>query len=88
VFELSSEILDKILKIDPPAGYTREGIIIPPDYYAVIEKKATIMGKETIKRDIEKAEGLPQGFIFSDDYTPRILIEQGKVLAIEILKKV
>ena len=83
---MSNEILDKF-KEEPPEGYIREGIIIPPDYYAVIEKKATIMGKETIKTEIEKAEGLPQGFIFSSDYTPRILIENGKVVAIEILKR-
>lgn len=83
---MSSEILDKF-KEDPPEDYVREGIIVFPDYYAVIEKKATIMGKETIKREIEKAEGLPQGFIFSPDYTPRILIEGGKVVAVEILKK-
>ncbi|MHA1694817.1 MAG: hypothetical protein ACTSWR_07015 [Candidatus Helarchaeota archaeon] len=83
---MTQEILNKF-KEEPPEGYIREGIIIPPDYYAVIEKKATIMGKETIKRDLEKAEGLPQGFIFSPDYTPRILIENGKVVAIEILKK-
>ncbi|MHA1270705.1 MAG: hypothetical protein ACTSPY_13005 [Candidatus Helarchaeota archaeon] len=81
------EVLDKF-KEEPPEGYVREGIIIPPDYYAVIEKKATIMGKETTTREIEKAESLPQGFIFSPDYTPRILIENGKVVAIEILKKV
>ena len=84
---MSKEILDKVLKEDPPEGYAREGIIITPDYYAVIEKKATIMGKETVTSDIEKAEGLPQGFIFSKDYTPRILIENGKVVAIEVLKK-
>jgi len=83
---MAQEILDKF-KEDPPEGYIREGIIIPPDYYAVIEKKTTIMGKESVKREIEKAENLPQGFIFSPDYTPRILIENGKVVAIEILKK-
>ncbi|MHA1229465.1 MAG: hypothetical protein ACTSRP_02850 [Candidatus Helarchaeota archaeon] len=80
------EILDKF-KEEPPEGYIREGIIIPPDYYAVIEKKAMIMGKETTKTEIEKTEGLPEGFIFSPEYTPRILIEKGKVIAIEILKK-
>ncbi|MBD3230265.1 MAG: hypothetical protein GF329_18955 [Candidatus Lokiarchaeota archaeon] len=82
---MSEEILNKFE--DTPEGYSREGVIIPPDYYAVIEKKATIMGKETVKREIEKTESLPQGFIFSPDYTPRILIENGEVVAIEILKK-
>ncbi|TFF87138.1 MAG: hypothetical protein EU549_05340 [Promethearchaeota archaeon] len=83
---MSEEILSKFEE-EPPEGYNREGIIVPPDYYAVIEKKATIMGKETVKREIEKTENLPHGFIFSPDYTPRILIEDGKVVAIEILKK-
>ncbi|NVM02057.1 MAG: hypothetical protein HWN67_06955 [Candidatus Helarchaeota archaeon] len=85
---MSQAILDEILKNDLPEGYEREGVVIPPVFYAVTEKKVMVLGKEVIKKDIEKASGLPEGFIFSSDYTPRLLIKNGKVIAIEILKKV
>ncbi|MHA1299522.1 MAG: hypothetical protein ACTSO9_08825 [Candidatus Helarchaeota archaeon] len=85
---MSQKILDEILNTDLPEGYEREGVVIPPVFYAVTEKKVMVLGKEVIKKDIEKASGLPEGFIFSDDYTPRLLIKEGKVIAVEILKKV
>lgn len=85
---MSQAILDEVMKNDLPEGYEREGVVIPPVFYAVTEKKVMVLGKEVIKKDIEKASGLPEGFIFSADYTPRLLIKNGKVIAIEILKKV
>ncbi|MFX1451430.1 MAG: hypothetical protein ACFFCM_11340 [Promethearchaeota archaeon] len=85
---MSQAILDEVLKNDLPEGYEREGVVIPPIFYAVTEKKVMVLGKEVVKKDIEKASGLPEGFIFSADYTPRLLIKGGKVIAIEILKKV
>ena len=85
---MSKAILDEILESEIPEGYEREGVVIPPVFYAVTEKKVMVLGKEVIKKDIEKASGLPEGFIFSADYTPRLLIKSGKVIAIEILKKV
>ncbi|MHA1379590.1 MAG: hypothetical protein ACTSRG_14550 [Candidatus Helarchaeota archaeon] len=85
---MSQQILDEVLKNDLPEGYEREGVVIPPVFYAVTEKKVMVLGKEVIKKDIEKASGLPEGFIFSEDYTPRLLIKEGKVIAVEILKKV
>ena len=81
-------LLDKIKEEALPEGYEREGIIIPPVFFAVTEKKVMVLGKEVIKKEIEKAKDLPEGFIFSEQYTPRIYIEGGKVQAVEILKKV
>jgi hypothetical protein len=80
-------LLDKIKEEPLPTGYEREGIIIPPVFFAVTEKKVMVLGKEVVKKEIEKAKDLPEGFIFSQEYTPRIYIEAGKVIAVEILKK-
>jgi len=80
-------LLDKIKEEPLPEGYEREGIIIPPVFFAVTEKKVMVLGKEVVKKEIEKAKDLPEGFIFSEQYTPRVYIEGGKVIAIEILKK-
>ena len=85
--ELASALLEEIKSSDVPSGYSREGIIIPPTYYAVMEKKSTVLGKEVTKTEIEKTTDLPEGFIFSPDYVPRLYIKSGKVVAIEILKK-
>lgn len=80
-------LLDKVKDEPLPEGYEREGIIIPPVFFAVTEKKVMVLGKEVVKKEIEKAKDLPEGFIFSEQYTPRIYIDGGKVIAIEILKK-
>ena len=80
-------LLEKIKGQPLPEGYDREGIILPPMFYAVTEKKVMVLGKEVVKTELEKAKDLPEGFIFSENYTPRIYIEGGKVTAIEILKK-
>lgn len=85
---MSKEVLDEILEAELPEGYEREGVVIPPVFYAVTEKKVMVLGKEMIKKDIELASGLPEGFVFSEEYTPRLLIRDGKVIAIEILKKI
>ncbi len=79
--------VDDILKEAIPDGYAREAVIIPPILYAIAETKTSVMGKEVVKSSVEKAEGLEDGFMFSDEYTPRLHVKDGKIEAIEILKK-
>ena len=82
-------LLDKIKEEPIPEGYDLEGIILTSGgvFFAVTEKKVMVLGKEVVRTEIEKAKDLPEGFIFSESYTPRIYIESGKVVAVEILKK-
>lgn len=87
MIEMSQQVLDEILKSDLPTGFDREGVVIPPVFFAVTEKKTMVLGKEVVKKEIEKQTELPEGFIFSADYTPRLYIKGGKVVAVEILKK-
>ena len=87
---LVMSLLEKIKEEPIPEGYNREGVILTSGgvFFAVTEKKVMVLGKEVIRTEIERAKDLPEGFIFSENYTPRIYIEGGKVTAVEILKKI
>lgn len=85
---LTDDLKDKLLSEELEGEFKREGIIVGKDYYAVTESKANVLGKEVINQEIQKAEELPDGLLFDNDYGIRIHVESdGKVDAIEILKK-
>ncbi|MHA1270706.1 MAG: hypothetical protein ACTSPY_13010 [Candidatus Helarchaeota archaeon] len=82
--DLKKMLLEEELKED----YIREGIIVGVDYYAVIESKANVLGKEVVSQEIQKTDNLPDGLLFDESYGIRIHVDSnGKVDAIEILKK-
>jgi len=80
-------VMQKLEEIAIPEGFEREMIIIGSQTYAVIEKVQTFLGKKKIEKVIERISSVPEGVFFAEGYTPRILSENGKVLAIEFLKK-
>ncbi|MHA1694816.1 MAG: hypothetical protein ACTSWR_07010 [Candidatus Helarchaeota archaeon] len=84
-----TEDLKKTLLSEPlESGFNREGIIVGTDYYAIIESKANVLGKEVLNQEIQKAEDIPDGLLFDTNYGIRVHIDShGKVDAIEILKK-
>lgn len=85
---LTDDLKEKLLSEELEGEFKREGIIVGKDYYAVTESKANVLGKEVINQEIQKAEELPDGLLFDNDYGIRIHVESdGKVDAIEILKK-
>ena len=85
---LTEDLKKILLDEELVSEFTREGIIVGKDYYAVTESKANVLGKEVISQEIQKAEGLPDGLLFDITYGIRIHVESnGKVDAIEILKK-
>ncbi|MHA1368842.1 MAG: hypothetical protein ACTSRA_03855, partial [Promethearchaeota archaeon] len=75
----------KNLKI--PAGYQREMIIIGNSAYSVSVKEQVFLGKKKVEKTLEPIGSLPEGVFFADGYAPRVLVENGMVLAIEFLKK-
>ncbi|MHA1238339.1 MAG: hypothetical protein ACTSSJ_03720 [Candidatus Odinarchaeia archaeon] len=86
----SSELLniwEKLKKIDLPAGFRRELVIIGDTAYAVTEYKVSFLGKEKIDTRLEKVSTLPEGIFLADKYTPRVIIDNGKVIAVELLKQ-
>jgi hypothetical protein len=47
----------------------------------------TFLGEKQVSKEISKVGAIPEGVFFAEDYSPRILSENGKILAIEFLKR-
>jgi len=82
------QIMTKLEEIKIPEGYEREMIIIGNHAYSVVEKKKIFLGEEHIEKAIEEIGTIPEGIFFAANYSPRVLSESGKILAIEFLKRV
>lgn len=80
------KIMQKLEEIAMPEGYERELIIIGNHAYSVVEKTQTFLGKKQVEKEIERVGSIPEGVFFAEDYSPRVLSEGGRILAIEFLK--
>ncbi|MHA1490235.1 MAG: hypothetical protein ACTSRI_11345 [Promethearchaeota archaeon] len=83
-----NEIMAKLEEIKIPLGFERELIIIGNHAYAVVEKVQTFLGKKQVEKVMERVGTIPDGIFFAESYSPRILSENGKVIAIEFLKRI
>jgi hypothetical protein len=81
------KIMQKLEEIKIPDGFERELIIIGNQAYSVVEKVQTFLGEKQVTKEISKVGSVPEGVFFAEDYSPRILSENGKILAIEFLKR-
>lgn len=79
-------IMQKLEEIAIPKGYERELIIVGSHAYSVVEKVQRFLGKEQVEKVIERVGSIPEGIFFAEDYSPRVLSENGSILAIEFLK--
>ncbi len=82
------EIMRKLEEIKIPDGFERELIIIGDHAYSVVEKVQNFLGKKQVTKEISKVGAIPEGVFFAEDYSPRVLSENGKILAIEFLKRI
>jgi hypothetical protein len=82
------EIMQKLEEIKMPDGFERELIIIGNHAYSVVERVQTFLGEKQVTKEISKVGSVPEGIFFAEDYSPRILSENGKILAIEFLKRI
>ncbi|TFG31763.1 hypothetical protein EU528_05340 [Candidatus Thorarchaeota archaeon] len=83
------EVADMIREmegIDPPEGYQRELVIVYNDLYTVAEHKTAVFGQEKIERRIEKVKDPPEGTFMAEGFIPRVIVKEGRVLGIELLK--
>ncbi|MFX1453296.1 MAG: hypothetical protein ACFFCM_20850, partial [Promethearchaeota archaeon] len=80
------QIMQKLEEIKIPDGYERELIIIGNHAYSVVEKVTTFLGKKQVEKKIEEVGSIPEGVFFAEGYSPRVLSENGKIVAIEFLK--
>jgi hypothetical protein len=79
-------VLGILSNLKIPEGYQREMVIIGNSAYSVSVKEQVFLGKKKIERTLEPIGSLPEGVFFADGYSPRVLVENGVVLAIEFLK--
>jgi len=82
------DIMKKLEQIQMPPGFERELIIIGNHAYSVVEKVQQFLGKKEVTKEISKVGAIPEGIFFAESYAPRILSENGKILAIEFLKRI
>ncbi len=80
-------ILNEMKAEDVPEGYKVEACIVSRDFYVPVEYKSSIMGKDTSTIKFDKSSYLPEGFFMlpSEAYRPRLLVKNGKVLALDLL---
>ena len=81
------DIMQKLEQIQMPPGFERELIIIGNHAYSVVEKVQQFLGEKQVSKEISKVGAIPEGIFFAESYAPRILSENGKILAIEFLKR-
>ncbi|MBD3229007.1 MAG: hypothetical protein GF329_12530 [Candidatus Lokiarchaeota archaeon] len=81
----SSEVLSEIESMSVPEGYRRELIIIGSQAYSLVEIKKTFMGEEKIEYKLDKTD-TPDGDFLGVDYTPRTIVKNGKIIAVELLR--
>ncbi|MFW9824125.1 MAG: hypothetical protein ACFFE4_14370 [Candidatus Thorarchaeota archaeon] len=81
------DIMQKLEQIQMPSGFERELIIIGNHAYSVVEKVQQFLGEKQVTKEISKVGAIPEGIFFAESYSPRILTEGGRILAIEFLKR-
>ncbi|MFX1455478.1 MAG: hypothetical protein ACFFDB_08910 [Promethearchaeota archaeon] len=81
------DIMQKLEQIQMPSGFERELIIIGNQAYSVVEKVQQFLGEKQVTKEISKVGAIPEGIFFAESYSPRILTEGGRILAIEFLKR-
>jgi hypothetical protein len=62
-------------------------VVIGNHAYSVVEKVQNFLGKKQVERVIERVKTIPEGAFFAKEYSPRVHSENGKIIAIEFLKK-
>jgi len=82
-----SKIVERLNTIEIPKGFERELIVIGHDIFAVSVSKTRVFGKEKTEYKVGKVTNpLEDGIFLAEGYTPRVIIENGRVLAVEFLK--
>ncbi len=81
-----SDIIAQVEQLEPVPGFRREFVLIGFDAFGITEERTSILGQMTVTRKLQRLDKLPEGTIFAQGYTPRVVIKDGQVLAIEFLK--
>jgi len=79
-------MITELESVDPPEGYQRELLIVYNELFTVAEHKIAVFGKEKIERKFEKVKDPPEGTFMAEGFIPRVIVKDGRVLGIELLK--
>lgn len=80
------EMIKELETVAPPEGYQRELLIVYNTLFTVAEHRISVFGQEKIERRFEKVKDPPEGTFMAEGFIPRVIIKDGKVLGIELLK--
>jgi hypothetical protein len=69
-----------------PPNYEREIVVIGPYVFSMVESKKTFLGQEKVERKWEIFADLPEGDFLAKDYTARMIVNEGRIMAVELLK--
>jgi hypothetical protein len=82
-----AQIVERLSSIETPKGFERELIVIGHSMFAVSVSKMRVFGKEKVEYKVGKVTNpIEDGIFLAEEYTPRVIIENGRVLAVEFLK--
>ncbi|MFW9976418.1 MAG: hypothetical protein ACFFDQ_14190 [Candidatus Thorarchaeota archaeon] len=79
-------MISELETVDPPEGYQRELLIVYNELFTVAEHKITVFGQEKVERKFEKVKDPPEGTFMAEGFIPRVIVKDGRVLGIELLK--
>ncbi len=80
------EMIDELETIEPPEGYQRELLIIYNELFTIAERRFKVFGQERVERKFERVKEPPEGTFMAEGFIPRVIVKDGKILAIELLK--
>ncbi len=80
------EMIKELETVKPPEGYQRELLIVYNTLFTVAEHKISVFGQERVERRFEKVKDPPEGTFMAEGFIPRVIVKNGKVLGIELLK--
>ncbi|MHA1385468.1 MAG: hypothetical protein ACTSR3_17070, partial [Candidatus Helarchaeota archaeon] len=69
-----------------PPNYEREIVVIGPYVFSQVESKKAFLGTEKIDRKWDIFSDLPEGDFLAKDYTARMIVNEGRIMAVELLK--
>ncbi|MFQ5833528.1 MAG: hypothetical protein ACE5H4_12545 [Candidatus Thorarchaeota archaeon] len=79
-------MIQELQDTDPPEGYQRELLIVYNELFTVAEHKVSVFGQEKVERKFEKVKDPPEGTFMAEGFIPRVIVKEGRVLGIELLK--
>ena len=79
-------MIRELEQTDPPEGYRRELLIVYNELYTVTEHRTSLFGQEKIERKFERVKDPPEGTFMAEGFVPRVIVKDGRVLGIELLK--